>query len=99
MVIGIVLCAGIYAATALNVTGPYTFGQQFHAVCSLRRVSIPSPSRADGEVTVNVHSKDAFQIIAEEATLLHHGSAAEPAAYTVPEEQSMPLFTLLRSLE
>lgn len=86
VLIAVVLGAGVYAVTALNVTGPYTFGTQLTRSVSLSPGEHTMQIEADEGVTVQIYSQDTMEIIAGSSTPLYHDAANGTVRFTVPED-------------
>ena len=86
VLIAVVLGAGVYAVTALNVTGPYTFGTQLTRSVSLSPGEHTMQIEADEGVTVQIYSQDTMEIIAGGSTPLYHDAANGTVRFSVPED-------------
>lgn len=85
VVIGIALCAAVYAAAALNVTGPYTFGSFIDRSARLSAGEHTVTVEADGEVTLNIFSRDRLELLNVTQTGIYDGPAEGAVRFTVPE--------------
>ena len=86
VLIAVVLGAGVYAVTALNVTGPYTFGTQLTRSVSLSPGEHTMQIEADEGVTVQIYSQDTMEIIAGSSTPLYYDAANGTVRFSVPED-------------
>ncbi len=90
----VVLLAGAFLAAGLTLTGSYTFGQKITRSLypSAGENSIQAVSR-NGDVTVQVRSQNAVQVMLHNDTTLYKG-AVENAVFTVPEDAVVVHFDL-----
>ena len=85
VVTGIVLCAAVYAAAALNVTGPYTFGSFIDRSARLSAGEHTIQIEADGEVTLDIFTRNRLELLNVTQTGIYDGSAEGTVYFTVPE--------------
>lgn len=85
VVTGIVLCAAVYAAAALNVTGPYTFGSFIDRSARLSAGEHTIQIEADGEVTLDIFTRNRLELLNMTQTGIYDGSAEGTVYFTVPE--------------
>lgn len=85
VLIAVVLGAGVYIVAALNVTGPYTFGAFIDRSARLSAGEHTIQIEADGEVTLDIFTRNRLELLNVTQTGIYDGSAEGTVYFTVPE--------------
>lgn len=91
VLIGAVLCVAVYAVAALNVTGPYTFGAFIDRSARLSAGEHTIQIEADGEVTLDIFTRNRLELLNVTQTGIYDGSAEGTVYFTVPEGSEITL--------
>ena len=85
VLIAVALGAAVYIAAALNVTGPYTFGAFIDRSVRLSAGEHTIQIEADGEVTLDIFTRNRLELLNVTQTGIYDGSAEGTVYFTVPE--------------
>ena len=85
VLIAVALGAAVYIAAALNVTGPYTFGAFIDRNIRLSAGEHTIQIEADGEVTLDIFTRNRLELLNVTQTGIYDGSAEGTVYFTVPE--------------
>lgn len=91
VLIGAVLCVAVYAVAALYVTGPYTFGMAIDRSARLSAGEHTIQIEADGEVTLDIFTRNRLELLNVTQTGIYDGSAEGTVYFTVPEGSEITL--------
>lgn len=92
LIVAILLLAGGYVATATQLIGPYTFGDELNRSLFLDAGAHTLKVETDGDVCVMIYSQDRLQIMRSGGTILYDGESADEIAFTVPEGAEIVFF-------
>lgn len=85
VLIAVALGAAVYIAAALKVTGPYTFGSFIDRSVRLSAGEHTIQIEADGEVTLDIFTRNRLELLNVTQTGIYDGSAEGTVYFTVPE--------------
>ena len=85
VLIAVALGAAVYIVAALNVTGPYTFGAFIDRSARLSAGEHTIQIEADGEVTLDIFTRNRLELLNVTQTGIYDGSAEGTVYFTVPE--------------
>ena len=85
VLIAVALGAAVYIAAALKVTGPYTFGAFIDRSARLSAGEHTIQIKADGEVTLDIFTRNRLELLNVTQTGIYDGSAEGTVYFTVPE--------------
>lgn len=82
----------MYAAAALNVMGPYTFGSELYRSAQFDAGEHTLAVEADGEVAVRIYMQNAVQMMPGSSTELYNEMADGPVSFTVTDKDAKTFF-------
>lgn len=85
VLIAVALGVAVYIVAALNVTGPYTFGAFIDRSARLSAGEHTIQIEADGEVTLDIFTRNRLELLNVTQTGIYDGSAEGTVYFTVPE--------------
>lgn len=85
VLIAVALGAAVYIVAALKVTGPYTFGSFIDRSAKLGAGEHTIQIEADGEVTLDIFTRNRLELLNVTQTGIYDGSAEGTVYFTVPE--------------
>lgn len=85
VLIAVALGAAVYIVAALKVTGPYTFGSFIDRSVRLSAGEHTIQIEADGEVTLDIFTRNRLELLNVTQTGIYDGSAEGTVYFTVPE--------------
>ncbi len=85
VLLAVALGAAVYIVAALNVTGPYTFGSFIDRSARLSAGEHTIQIEADGEVTLDIFTRNRLELLNVTQTGIYDGSAEGTVYFTVPE--------------
>lgn len=91
VLIAVALGAAVYIVAALNVTGPYTFGAFIDRSARLSAGEHTIQIEADGEVTLDIFTRNRLELLNVTQTGIYDGSAEGTVYFTVPEGSEITL--------
>ena len=92
LIVAILLLAGGYVATATQLIGPYTFGDELNRSLFLDAGAHTLKVETDGDVNVRIYSQDRLQIMRSGGTTIYNGFPEGKVAFTVPEDAEIVFF-------